>query len=171
MRSVAEQEGFSTDDFTPLKVDLGSFASVREFCGELNKAKLNRPIDRMICNAAVYQPGDVAEWSVDGHPQTMQVNFLSHFLMISLLFKEMIKSAANPHVILVGGTAAAGLDPSVHDPLPLPSPPSVPRTVHLQLSTHPTRPRPTTSQARAPKTASLCTRVRTWATSTASRPG
>ena len=107
MRSVANEEDFSPDDFTPLEVDLNSFDSVREFCSELKKAKLNRPIDRMICNAAVYQPGDVAEWSADGHPQTMQVNFLSHFLMISLLFTEMIK-AASPSVMLVGGTSAAG---------------------------------------------------------------
>lgn len=104
MRLVAEDEGISLESFTPLHVDLNSFASVREFCDELNKVKLNRQIDRLICNAAVYQPGDVAQWSADSHPQTMQVNVLSHFLMISLLISDMSK-AANPQVIFVGGAS------------------------------------------------------------------
>ena len=59
MRKAVKKElggAFPLDNFTPLQVDLESFESVRGFCNELNKAKLNRPIDRLVCNAAVYQP-------------------------------------------------------------------------------------------------------------------
>jgi short-subunit dehydrogenase len=37
---------------------------------------MNKPVDRLICNAGVYQPSlDYAKWSVDNHEQTMQINF------------------------------------------------------------------------------------------------
>ena len=40
----------------------------------------------------MYQPSlPYAKWSVDGHEQTMQINFLSHFLMISKLIDGMNK--------------------------------------------------------------------------------
>jgi len=105
MQSIANDEGFSADDFTPLEVDLGSFESVHDFRKALNKAKLNRPIDRLICNAAVYKPADSPEWSEDGCPQELQVNFLSHFLMVSHQLTDMAK-ASDPRVIFVGGAAA-----------------------------------------------------------------
>ena len=93
MRDAALDRDFPADDFTPLQVELGSFASVRAFCKELERSKLNRPIDRLICNAAVYQPGEAPAWSADGHEMTLQVNYLSHFLMASLLLPGMAKSA------------------------------------------------------------------------------
>jgi len=106
MRSAAKDRDFSDDAFTALEVELDSFDSVRAFCRELEKSKLNKPIDRLICNAAVYQPGETPAWSVDGHEQTMQVNFLAHFLMVSLLLPGMSRSA-DPRVIMVGGASAA----------------------------------------------------------------
>ena len=102
MEAVAEIEGFPEEDFTAMEVELNSFDSVRKFCDELNTMKMGRPIDRLICNAAVYQPSlPDAKWSVDGHEQQMQINFLSHFLMVSLLLDE-IALAPDPRVILVG---------------------------------------------------------------------
>ena len=51
---------------------------------------------------SVYQPSlPYAKWSIDGHEQTMQINFLSHFLMISKLLDGM-KEAPDPRVIMVG---------------------------------------------------------------------
>mmetsp|Transcript_47000 Transcript_47000/g.151742 ORF Transcript_47000/g.151742 Transcript_47000/m.151742 type:complete len:542 (-) Transcript_47000:200-1825(-) len=105
MRDAALDRDFPADDFTPLQVELGSFASVRAFCKDLERSKLNRPIDRLICNAAVYQPGEAPAWSADGHEMTLQVNYLSHFLMASLLLPGMAKSA-DPRVILAGGASA-----------------------------------------------------------------
>lgn len=102
MEVVAELDGFSADLFTPMHVELNSFESVRDFCRELNLWKSGKPIDRLICNAAVYQPSlDYAKWSVDGHEQQMQINYLSHFLLTSLLLED-ISRAPDPRVIFVG---------------------------------------------------------------------
>jgi len=81
---VAEIEEFDEALFTPMLCELNSFDSVNEFCDSLEEWKCGKPIDRLICNAGVYQPSlETAKWSADGHEQTMQINYLSHFLMIS----------------------------------------------------------------------------------------
>jgi len=102
MEAVAEVDGFDLDNFTPMQCELNSFESVREFCNNLNEFRMSKPIDRLICNAGVYQPTlDHAKWSIDNHEQTMQINFLSHFLMISELMEGMIDSP-DARVIMVG---------------------------------------------------------------------
>jgi len=102
MEAVAEIDEFNMNDFTPMHCELNSFQSVREFCDNLMEFKLGKPIDRLVCNAGVYQPSlDYAKWSADGHEQTMQINFLSHYLMISKLVEDMSK-APDPRVVLVG---------------------------------------------------------------------
>ena len=83
MEAVAEVDGFDLDNFTPMQCELQSFDSVRDFCDRVNKFRLTKPLDRLICNAGVYQPSlPEAKWTLDGHEQTMQINYLSHFLMI-----------------------------------------------------------------------------------------
>jgi protochlorophyllide reductase len=102
MEVVAEIDEFPPDLFTPMHVELNDFASVRSFCDELTAWKVGKPVDRLICNAAVYQPSlDYAKWSVDGHEQQMQINYLSHFLLTSLLLED-ISRAPDPRVVLVG---------------------------------------------------------------------
>ena len=39
-----------------MKCDLASFKSVREFSDNLKEYLSGRPLDRLVCNAAVYQP-------------------------------------------------------------------------------------------------------------------
>jgi len=102
MEAVAEIDGFDLDHFTPMECELNSFASVRQFCDNLDEFRMEKPLDRLICNAGVYQPSlDYAKWSVDNHEQTMQINFLSHFLMISKLLPSML-DAPDARVIMVG---------------------------------------------------------------------
>lgn len=102
MEAVAEVDGFDMDNFTPMYCELNSFDSVRKFCKTVDEFRLSKPIDRLICNAGVYQPTlPYAKWSVDNHEQTMQINFLSHFLMVSLLMNSMMDSP-DPRVIMVG---------------------------------------------------------------------
>lgn len=63
---------------------------MRSFVKELETFKCGKPVDRLICNAAVYQPSlPYAKWTVDGHEQQMQINFLSHFLLTSLLIDDL----------------------------------------------------------------------------------
>lgn len=102
MEAVAEIDNFNMDNFHIMECELNSFDSVEKFCEELKEYQLGKPIDRLLCNAGVYQPSlPYAKWSVDGHEQTMQINFLSHFLMISKLIEGM-KSAPDPRVVMVG---------------------------------------------------------------------
>eukprot|EP00560_Eucampia_antarctica_P002043 CAMPEP_0197835304 /NCGR_PEP_ID=MMETSP1437-20131217/25367_1 /TAXON_ID=49252 ORGANISM="Eucampia antarctica, Strain CCMP1452" /NCGR_SAMPLE_ID=MMETSP1437 /ASSEMBLY_ACC=CAM_ASM_001096 /LENGTH=581 /DNA_ID=CAMNT_0043440639 /DNA_START=95 /DNA_END=1840 /DNA_ORIENTATION=+ len=102
MDVVAELDGFDKENFTPMYCELTSFESVREMCQNIKDFKMGKPIDRLICNAGVYQPSlPYAKWSKDGHEQTMQTNFLSHFLMISELMDDL-KASADARVILVG---------------------------------------------------------------------
>jgi len=102
METVAEIDGFDLQHFTPMKCELNSFESVKTFCDNINDFRMNKPLDRLICNAGVYQPSlEYAKWSVDNHEQTMQINFLSHFLMISKLLPSMME-AADARVIMVG---------------------------------------------------------------------
>jgi len=55
MNSVAEREGFDPKSYTTLELDLGSFDSTRAFAKKLSSVK-SRPLDALVCNAAVYQP-------------------------------------------------------------------------------------------------------------------
>ena len=103
MESVAEIDEFNMENFTPMYCELNSFESVRTFCNKINEFRMSKPIDRLVCNAGVYQPSlPYPKWSVDNHEQTMQINFLSHFLMISLLIPAMMESRNKPRVIMVG---------------------------------------------------------------------
>jgi protochlorophyllide reductase len=86
MNVVAEVEGFDPKSFTIMKLDLASFQSVRDFAAELKEFKADKPLDRLVCNAAVYQPSlPEAKFTEDGHEQQLQINHLSHFLLSSLL--------------------------------------------------------------------------------------
>mmetsp|Transcript_2987 Transcript_2987/g.8734 ORF Transcript_2987/g.8734 Transcript_2987/m.8734 type:complete len:551 (-) Transcript_2987:70-1722(-) len=102
MDVVAEIEDFDPDSFTAMECELNSFVSVRAFCEALDKWRVGKPVDRLICNAGVYQPSlPYAKWSADGIEQTMQINYLSHFLMVSLLMPDMVR-APDPRVVFVG---------------------------------------------------------------------
>jgi len=102
MEVVAEMDGLDPENFTPMHVELNSFESVRKFCNDVKKFKSTKPLDRLVCNAGIYQPSlPYAKWSEDGHEQTMQTNYLSHLLMVSELLEDM-KEAPDPRVIMVG---------------------------------------------------------------------
>ena len=111
-----------------MEIELNSFDSVRQFCADLQEFKLGKPVDRLICNAAVYQPSlPYAKWSVDGHEQQMQINYLSHFLLVSLLMED-VASAPDPRVIMVG--SVTGNDNTVGGGGGTQSSPMAARTLH-----------------------------------------
>ena len=102
MEVVADVDGFDMKSFTPMHCELNSFESVRQFCDNLDDFRMTKPLDRLICNAGIYQPSlDHAKWSLDNHEQTMQTNYLSHFLMISKLMNSMMDSS-DARVVMVG---------------------------------------------------------------------
>jgi len=102
MKEVAEREGFDPSSHSVVDLDLSSFDSTRKFVTKLNNLKKSRPLDRLVCNAAVYQPAlDTPKWTDDNIEQQLQINHLSHFLLCSLLINDM-KKAKDARMIIVG---------------------------------------------------------------------
>ena len=112
---VAKEVGFPSGTYTVMKLELGSYKSVENFVYNLRAFKGPRPLDRLVCNAAVYLPADPKpRFTEDGYEMTMGVNHLSHFLLVQLLLRDL-KKASDPRVIIVGSitgnsnTIAGGL--------------------------------------------------------------
>jgi len=102
MEAVAELDEFDMNSFTPMLCDLNDFECVRNFCDEVVKFANEKPLDRVVCNAAVYQPSlDYPKYSKDNIEQQMQSNFLSHFLMVSRLM-PLVAGSSDPRVTMVG---------------------------------------------------------------------
>ena len=112
---IAKEAGFPKNSYTVMKLELGSYKSVENFVYNLRAFKGPRPLDRLVCNAAVYLPADPKpRFTEDGFEMTMGVNHLSHFLLIQKLLKDL-KGASDPRCIIVGSitgnsnTIAGGL--------------------------------------------------------------
>ena len=116
MKSVAAEEGFDDlpGQYTVMPLDLGSFQSTKNFV-KLLKAKFPKPLERLVCNAAVYQPANLEDqdekgvgrpkFTSDNIEQQLQINHLSHFLLCNLLLGDMTKAAKGPvgaRMIVVG---------------------------------------------------------------------
>ena len=85
-----------------MKLELGNLQSVRDFVANLKAFKSARPLNHLICNAAVYKPKDPnPAWTDDGFEMSMGVNHLGHFLLVNLLLDDM-KKAKNARVVIVG---------------------------------------------------------------------
>lgn len=101
-KRVAKEMGFPDGSYTVMKLELGNLQSVRDFVDNLKAFKAVRPLDNLICNAAVYRPTDPEPaWTDDGFEMSMGVNHLGHFLLVNLLLKDMAKAKA-PRVCIVG---------------------------------------------------------------------
>jgi len=101
-KRVAKEKGLPEGSYTVMKLELASLQSVRDFIANLKAFKSARPLNNLICNAAVYRPTDPEPaWTDDGFEMSMGVNHLSHFLLVNLLLKDMQK-AKDPRVCIVG---------------------------------------------------------------------
>lgn len=101
MKNIADAEGFDQSSYKILELDLASFQSTKNFYKKLQSIK-NRPLDSLVCNAAVYQPAlPTPKFTPDGFEEQLQINHLSHFLLCSLLLPEM-KKVKGARMIIVG---------------------------------------------------------------------
>lgn len=101
-KKVAKKNGFDEGSFTVMKLELGSLQSVRDFVKNLKAFKSARPLNHLVCNAAVYKPKDPKPaWTDDGFEMSMGVNHLGHFLLVNLLLDDM-KKAKNARICIVG---------------------------------------------------------------------
>jgi len=101
-KRVAIEKGMPENSYVPMKLELGNLQSVRDFVSNLKAFKSARPLNHLICNAAVYKPTDPEPaWTDDGFEMSMGVNHLGHFLLVNLLLDDMSR-AKNARVCIVG---------------------------------------------------------------------
>eukprot|EP00968_Pinguiococcus_pyrenoidosus_P013439 scaffold1220_cov259-Pinguiococcus_pyrenoidosus.AAC.111 len=99
---VAEELRLNKDNYQIIPLELSSLESTREFVRKLKAYKGSKPIDTLVCNAAVYRPTDpVPQFTEDGFEMSLQVNHLSHFLLVQLLLDDL-KRSKDPRCIVVG---------------------------------------------------------------------
>lgn len=92
-KRVAKEMGMPDDSYVVMKLELGSLQSVRDFVFNLKAFKSARPVNNLICNAAVYKPTDPEPvWTDDGFEQSMGINHFGHFLLVNLLVDDMAKA-------------------------------------------------------------------------------
>ena len=75
-----------------IEIDLSDLDYVRKGCNEILE-KFTKPINSLICNAAVYKPRlKRPERSPQGYENSMAVNHFGHFLLINLLLDNILSS-------------------------------------------------------------------------------
>lgn len=101
-KRVAKEMGFPENSYVVLKLELGNLQSVRDFVFNLKAFKSARPVNNLICNAAVYRPTDPEPaWTDDGFEQSMGINHLGHFLLVNLMLDDLTK-AKGARLCIVG---------------------------------------------------------------------
>lgn len=101
-KRVAREMGMPDNAYVVMKLELGNLQSVRDFVFNLKAFKSARPVDNLICNAAVYKPTDPEPaWTDDGFEQSMGINHFGHFLLTNLMVDDM-KKAKDARMCIVG---------------------------------------------------------------------
>jgi len=101
-KKVAKEEGMPENSYVAMKLELGNLQSVRDFVQNLKAFKSARPLNHLICNAAVYRPTDPEPaWTDDGFEMSMGVNHFGHFLLVNLLLDDL-KRSKGARVCIVG---------------------------------------------------------------------
>jgi protochlorophyllide reductase len=113
--AVAKEANISNEDCTFMQLDLASNDSVREFAKNLKA--LGRPLDALVCNAAVYLPnadklfGGGPQFSADGFELSFAANYLGHFLLCQLLIDDLKgDSFKDPGRCVILGTVTASIN-------------------------------------------------------------
>ncbi|KAI7733366.1 hypothetical protein M8C21_018618 [Ambrosia artemisiifolia] len=99
---AAKSAGISKENYTVMHLDLASLDSVRQFVANFKQS--GRPLDVLVCNAAVYQPtANQPTFTADGIELSVGTNHLGHFLLSRLLLDDMKKSDyPSKRLIIVG---------------------------------------------------------------------
>lgn len=121
---AAKDAGMPEDSYSVVHLDLASNKSVRLFVD--NFRSLGRPLDTLVCNAAVYFPnadkkgaflpglfpGGGPRWSADGHELSFAANYLGHFLLCNLLLDDLKANSTKekPARCVILGTVTASIN-------------------------------------------------------------
>ncbi|XP_050248227.1 protochlorophyllide reductase [Quercus robur] len=99
---AAKAAGIAKENYTVMHLDLASLDSVRQFVENFHR--LGRPLDVLVCNAAVYLPtAKEPSFTAEGFELSVGTNHLGHFLLSRLLLDDMKQSDfTSKRVIIVG---------------------------------------------------------------------
>ncbi|EPS66694.1 hypothetical protein M569_08082, partial [Genlisea aurea] len=99
---AAKAAGMDKENYTVMHLDLASLESVRQFVDGFRR--MGRPLDVLVCNAAVYQPtAREPSFTAEGFELSVGTNHLGHFLLSRLLLDDMNKSDyPSRRLIIVG---------------------------------------------------------------------
>ena len=104
---AAKRMGMPKGSYTILHCDVASLESVRRFVDTFHS--LGRPLDALVCNAAIYLPWGEPRWKPqftgEGFELSMATNHLGHFLMSNLFLDDLKETQArtgDARLIIVG---------------------------------------------------------------------
>ncbi|CAM8937386.1 unnamed protein product [Rhodiola kirilowii] len=99
---AAKSVGMTKENYTIMHLDLASLDSVRQFVD--NYKKSGRPLDVLVCNAAVYLPtAKEPTYTAEGFEISVGTNHLGHFLLARLLLDDLKESDyPSKRLIIVG---------------------------------------------------------------------
>ncbi|CAN1844329.1 Protochlorophyllide reductase A, chloroplastic, partial [Linum perenne] len=99
---AAKSAGIPKENYTVMHLDLASLDSVRQFAE--NFRRTGKPLDVVVCNAAVYQPtAKEPTFTADGFEISVGTNHLGHFLLAKLLLDDLKQSDyPSKRLIIVG---------------------------------------------------------------------
>lgn len=121
-QAVARDANLPEGSYVVMHLDLGALNSVKLFVETFRS--LGRPVDALVCNAAVYFPnahkpgaflpglfpGGGPRWSADGFEQSFATNYLGHFLLCNMLLEDLQKSMVKPARCIILGTVTASIN-------------------------------------------------------------
>lgn len=99
---AAKSVGMEKQNYTIMHLDLSSLDSVTQFVNSFERS--GRPLDVLVCNAAVYQPtAREPSFTAEGFELSVGTNHLGHFLLSRLLLDRMKQSDyPSKRLIIVG---------------------------------------------------------------------
>ncbi|GFY80789.1 protochlorophyllide oxidoreductase A [Actinidia rufa] len=99
---AAKSAGMAKENYTIMHLDLASLDSVRQFVDNFRRS--GRPLDVLVCNAAVYLPtAKEPTFTAEGFELSVGTNHLGHFLLSRLLLDDLKQSDyPSKRLIIVG---------------------------------------------------------------------
>jgi len=99
---AAQDVAMPKDSYTIMLLDVASLESVRQFVK--NFRKIGRPLDALVCNAAIYMPLLKEPLrSPEGFELSVATNHLGHFLLCNLMLEDLKNaSASQPRLVILG---------------------------------------------------------------------
>lgn len=122
-QNAAVDLNFPQGSYTVMLLDLASLESVKRFVN--NFRVLGRPLNALVCNAAVYLPLQKQPLrSPEGYELSVATNHLGHFLLCNLLLEDLKQCPGDDKRLIILGTVTAN-SKELGGKIPIPAPPDL----------------------------------------------